>query len=498
MANAAYAELGHRFGQIKDLQHGLSILGWDHEVMMPSGGEGLRAQSLATLDGVVHQRLSDDGFAKLVQRLSRKSAGLTPRQRRAVELVRRQVDAARAVPAELAHELSLAKSRGVTSWRAAREARDFSIFRSDLERLVDLKRREARHLSKRGSLYDALLDQFEPGATMAELDDVVSLTAPLLKTVLASDAIVDTSPFAGPFAIDDQRAFASDVVSAMGIVADRSRLDLSTHPFCGGVGPTDVRMTTRYDERDLRVGLFGLIHEGGHGLYEQGLDPKRARSPLGGAISMALHESQSRLWENLIARGQPFWTYWLPRLKRRFPGHPRLKGVTVKKITRAANEIRPSMIRVEADDLTYNLHIVLRTRLERSLIEGHIEVADLPTHWNDAMTELLGVTPKHDADGVLQDIHWATGLFGYFPTYTIGNLYASQFLEAARKAIRGLDGKLARGEFSVLREWLREQIHSKDQTETAARLVKRVTGRPLDAKALGRDLRRKVTSVYGK
>jgi carboxypeptidase Taq len=270
-------------------------------------------------------------------------------------------------------------------------------------------------------------------------------------------------------------------------------MDLSTHPFCGGIGPDDVRMTARYDRKDMRCGLFGVIHEAGHGLYEQGLDTRRLRSPLGGAVSMAIHESQSRLWENNVARGRPFWKHWLPKLKR---CHPQLKGVTLDGVYRAANVIRPSMIRVEADELTYNLHIILRYEIERDLIEGRQDVRSLPDRWNTAMHEMLGVTPKDDAEGVLQDIHWAMGLFGYFPTYSIGNLYAAQFMEAARKAIRGLDTKIAAGNLAPLRDWLGKNIHRHDQLYTPAQLVKRVTGKPLGVDAFARHIRGKVKELY--
>jgi carboxypeptidase Taq len=498
MSLAAYTELEQRYAEIKDLSNGLSILGWDQEVMMPSGGGNGRAYTLAALSGVVHERWTDPELGKLVRRLSRAGAAVTPRQRRSVALVRRSMDRACATPADLARRIALAESQGVESWRAARAAKRFAPFADDLARMVDLRREQARCIARRGKVYDALLDHFEPGATMASidplLDELVSFSRPLLQRVLDSGVKVDTSPLRGRFGADAQQAFAADVTAAMGIDSDRARLDTSTHPFCGGVGPGDVRLTTRYDERDLRGALFGVIHEAGHGLYEQGLDPKRARSPLGGAISMGIHESQSRLWENMVARGKPFWRYWLPRIKRR---HPSMKGVSLNAMVAAVNAITPSMIRVEADELTYNLHIALRYRLERDVMEGRIEVRDLPGAWNDGMHELLGITPRHDAEGVLQDIHWASGLFGYFPTYSLGNLYAAQFMAAARKALRGLDASLAAGDMSRLRVWLSEQIHRHDQVYDADKLVRRVTGKPLGTEAFRKHITSKVKAIHG-
>ena len=495
--STAFAELEQRWAEIRDLENGLSILGWDQQVMMPPAGAGTRAHTLATLSGLVHERCTDDGLVKLVRRLSRKDAGLTPRQRRAVSLVSHRVDKARAVPADLARRLAEHASACLQSWQAARAAADWSLFADDLARMVDLKREEAAARRRKGPLYDVLLDDFEPEATCAEVDPLLAelkaITVKLLARVRASAERVDLSPFVGRFEVAAQRAFTRQLVEAMGIDLGRGRLDLSTHPFCGGVAPDDVRMTSRYDRRDMRGGLFGAVHEAGHGLYEQGLDRRRARTPLGGAISMAIHESQSRLWENNVARSRPFWDHWAPRLRK---AHPSLRGVKAEAFWRAANHIAPSPIRVEADELTYTLHIILRHEIERELIEGRTEVADLPARWNAGMVELLGLEPKDDAQGVLQDIHWGMGAIGYFPTYSLGNLYAAQFMEAARKAIRGLDRKIASGDLQTLRDWLADKIHRHDQVYTAEALVKRVTGKPLGTEAFGRHIRKKVKAIY--
>ncbi|HZL99641.1 MAG TPA: carboxypeptidase M32, partial [Planctomycetota bacterium] len=387
-----------------------------------------------------------------------------------------------------------------------RAVRDWKRFAPALRHMLELKREVARRSAAAagrghragGSLYDELLDDYEPGATVAALDPLLArlrdFTTPLVAAVVKRGMRVGPRPLVGRYDVERQRDFVREVVQAMGIDLARGRLDLSTHPFCSGLAPGDVRMTGRYDPSDLRGGLFGAIHEAGHGLYEQGLDPRRARSPLGGAVSMALHESQSRLWENLVARGRPFWRWALPRLRRRYPG---LRGTTVDDMWRAANAVRPSFIRVEADELTYNLHIILRYEIERDLIDGRQEVDDLPERWNDGMARLLGLRPRHAAEGVLQDIHWAMGLFGYFPTYTLGNLYAAQFMEAARRGIRGLDARLARGGFAVLREWLGEHLHRHDQLYTAEQLVRRMTGAPLSTESFERHIRGKLRAVYG-
>ncbi|MGQ0554208.1 MAG: carboxypeptidase M32 [Planctomycetota bacterium] len=493
-----YQEVERRYAEIHDLSVAASLAGWDQEVMMPPGGAELRAHTLAALAGIVHERTTDRKLVALVESLHRRRARLAPQQRRGLELVRRRVRKAACLPPELARELALAESRGLESWRRARTKRDFARFAPDLEHMVELKRRVARLTGTRGAEYDALLDDFEPGATTAAIDPLLAelraFTVPLLRKIVASGVRVDSSPLTRRVAVEAQRELTRHVVTAMGIDLQSARLDLSTHPFCSGLAPGDVRMTSRYQPDDLRGGLFGAIHEAGHGLYEQGLRTERARQPLGGAISMAIHESQSRLWENFVARGRPFWTWFLPQLRR---ASPRLRGVSVEALWRAANAVRPSLIRVEADELTYNLHIILRYEIERELISGRLEVRELPVRWNDGMAELLGLRPAHVGEGVLQDIHWAMGLFGYFPTYSLGNLYAAQFMEAARRDLRGLDQKLAKGQFLPLREWLREQIHARDQLDTAEQLVRRVTGRPLDVDAFARHLRAKASAIYG-
>ncbi len=499
MSKTAYQDVERRFAEIVDLSSGVEILSWDQEVMMPPGGAETRAQTMATLQGVIHERMTSPDLVSTVRTAQRGRAKLTPRQRRGLELVRRSVDKATCVPADLARELSLAQSRGLEAWRVARTNSDFGAFVPALETIVDLVRRKAQlRAGKNGALYDALLDDYEPGMTTERLDELLdeleAITVPLVRKVVQSDVRVDVRPFVGKFKIDAQRDFARQVSEAMGIRFDQGRLDLSTHPFCGGTGPGDVRMTSRYDENDMRGGLFGVIHESGHGLYEQGRDPNKRRTPLGGAISMGIHESQSRLWENNVARGKPFWEAWYDRF---IDAHPKLRKFDVDAIWRAANIVEPSMIRVEADELTYNLHIILRTRIERDLISGEIDVTDLPARWNESMQSMLGITPADDAEGVLQDIHWAMGAIGYFPTYSLGNLYAAQFMEAARSSIRGLDRKIAKGDMLTLRTWLADNIHRHDQTFTAEKIVKRVTGKPLGTEAFARHIRKKVKAIYG-
>lgn len=496
---SALETLEARYAEIRDLRQASSILGWDQQTTMPRGGAGARAQQLATLTGLIHERTTAPELSEAIAKLERRGEKLKPRQRRAVELAAREVRKATAVPADLAREMALAEARAHEAWVAARAADDFSIFSSHLEHIVELVREKARLTAGDGPLYDALLDDFEPGATTADIDPLLNelrdLTVPLVAHVRATRVKLDTRPLRRKFPVDAQRAFVRDVVTAMGIDMDRARLDLAHHPFCGGVGPIDVRMTGRFDERDLRPGLYGAIHEAGHGLYEQGLDPKRTRSPLGGAISMAIHESQSRLWENRIGRSRAFWKHFLPRARRLFP--QAFKGVRADAVWRAANEMRPSLIRVEADELTYNLHIVLRYRIELDLVQGRLAVRDLPERWNQEMRESLGIEPPSDADGCLQDIHWSGGAIGYFPTYSLGNLYAAQFMEAAERDLGDVDALVAEGELAPLAEWLHENIHRHDRKYTANKLVKRVTGSKLSVEPFRRYITDKIETLYG-
>jgi carboxypeptidase Taq len=487
------------YERLVDLSNALSILSWDQEVMMPPGGREVRARSMAALTTLVHDHAREPKFVKTVKALARDTSGLSTEQKRTVELLARRVKDATAVPTELAAELSLTRSRALEAWKEARANDDFGRFAPLLEKLVDLARQVARaKAGTKGEPYDALLDQYEPGATMATIDPLLTslrdLTVPLVEQVRRAKVKIDMRPLVGRFDPEQQREFVRELVTALGIDMSRSRLDVSTHPFCGGIGPVDVRMTGRYDAKDLRGGLFGAVHEAGHGLYEQGLDPARARHPLGGAVSMAIHESQSRLWENQIARSRPFWQYWLKKLAKRFP--EQLDGVTVDDMWRATNRLGPSMIRVEADELTYNLHIVLRYELERDLVSGALSVKDVPARWNAAMQATLGLTPRNDAEGCLQDIHWSMGAFGYFPTYSIGNLYAAQFMEAARRALPDLDKRLAKGDMQSLLAWLRQKIHLRDRLLTADALVSEITGAPLSVEPFRRYITGKVDALY--
>lgn len=501
MSKSDLALLDQQYATLRDLAHAQSMLSWDQEVMMPPGGAEARARSLAALAGALHEKQTAKEHVRLVKQLKKASPDLPARGRRAVEIAAEEVRKATCLPADMATELALAKSKALEGWKAARANNDFKAFAKHLERLLELSREVARLQAPKRDAYDALLDEYEPGASTAELgpllDQLEEVTVPLVKRMAkvrprpASKPLTGTSK--GTFPLHGQVRFVRQVVEAMGVDFDRARLDTSTHPFCGGDGPGDVRLTGRWNERDLRQGLYGAIHEAGHGLYEQGRSPKLARTPLGGAVSMAIHESQSRLWENMIGRSKPFWRHFLPRAKKLFP--EALGKANLESVWRAANQMTPSMIRVEADELTYNLHIILRTGIERELLDGSLKVKDLPKRWNARMQETLGLTPKTDTEGCLQDIHWSMGAIGYFPTYSIGNLYAAQFMEAARADLPDLDAQVAKGQLLPLREWLQNKIHRHDRLYTAGQVVKRVTGRPLSVDPFATYIEGKVAAL---
>lgn len=470
--------------RIGRLRSTLGLLGWDQETMMPPAGTPSRAAAIGDLTEVVHRLATSVELGDQLA-AAEEIAGASVDATALCREVRRHYDRACKVPPELAEEIARTASESQARWAAARSQDDFPLFRPYLDRLLGLKRREAEAIasgvgpSAGRPAYDVLLDEYEPGFTSQRVQELVDEVKPWLVQLVAEYAPISarTKPLAGPFAVDRQREFGLDVIRRMGFDFERGRLDTSTHPFCSGISPRDVRLTARYD-RDSIDSLFTLVHEAGHGLYEQGLDSAWEGTPLASAVSLGIHESQSRMWENIVARGRPFWTFFMPRLREAFP---QLQTLDLDTLLRSVNRVEPSLIRVEADEVTYNLHVMLRFELERQLVGGEIEVADLPGIWKERMRDFLGVEPATDRQGVLQDIHWSFGAFGYFPTYFLGNLFAAQFYAAAQRAVPGLEAGIATGELTNLREWLREQIHVQGARFPAGELCERVTGSPLDA-----------------
>jgi carboxypeptidase Taq len=480
---------------------------------------------MALLAGLHHERATDPRMGDLLASLEKSSLVGSPESAEAVNVreLRRAYDRRVRLPRTLVEELARTTSMAQSEWVIARAASDFGRFRPWLEKIIQLKREESACLATgpatdpaagtARSIYDPLLDEYEPEASSAELgalfDALRRELAPMVAAIAEaaphrsgiSQGGGSTSPPDGEailrrsFPRDRQRVFGEAVAAAVGFDFRRGRLDVTAHPFCTGIGPGDCRITTRFDEQEFSDAFFGILHEVGHGLYEQGLEDAGYGTPMGEAVSLGVHESQSRLWENLVGRSRSFWAYWLPMARRIF--HEVLADVTLEQFHAAVNHVAPSLIRVRADEATYNLHIIIRFELEQDLLTGSLPVGDLPGAWNQKYREALGVTPDNDAEGCLQDIHWSAGLIGYFPTYTLGNIYAAQLYEAARAELGGLDDAFARGDFHGLLGWLREKVHRQGQRHRPATLIERVTGSRPDYRPLIEGLRRKYSELYG-
>jgi carboxypeptidase Taq len=385
------------------------------------------------------------------------------------------------------------------AWAEARSKNDFPAFAPWLEKWVELKRQQANCYGYTGHIYNALLEDFEPGETAENLSVVFeSLRGPLVELIgkiVSGGRKAPLEILERHYPAEGQARLAREAAAAVGFDFNAGRLDVSTHPFCSGIGPGDTRMTTRYDEKYFGDAFFGVLHETGHGLYDQGLPKEYFGQPLGEAVSLGIHESQSRMWENLVGRSRAFWRFFMPRARALFA--EQLKDVNEDQWYFAVNDVRPSLIRTESDETTYNLHILLRFELEKAMLSGDLEIADLPAAWNQKMKQYLGVDVPDNTRGVLQDIHWSGGAMGYFPTYTLGNLYAAQFFEQAGKDLGDLDAQFAAGQFTPLLGWLREKIHRQGKRYRARELVQRITGRPLSAEPLLNHLRRKAAELYG-
>lgn len=480
-----------------------NLLEWDQETMMPSKAAAARAEQVAAVDSLAHSVLISAQVAKVLYNckveVSKKPDEFADCDKALVRQFKRYHTKASKLPAEFERDLSLHSSRSVESWREARNKSDFSIFEKDLAKMVELKKKEAELLGYEGSPYNALLDQFEEGLTVEFLDSVFGplkeFSSKLLAEIMATKKVIDTSIFARNYNVDTQYAFSHDLAMGLGFDFKAGRLDRSTHPFTSEFGTsTDVRITTRFFENQLSASIMATVHETGHALYEQGVDAALDSTCLGSGVSLGIHESQSRLWENMVGRSPEFWQHWYPRLVQLFP---QLAQEEQTVFVAALNKVHPGFIRVDADEVTYNLHILLRYDIERDLIEGKIQVKDLPDIWNTKMNEYLGITPDTIANGVLQDIHWSGGAFGYFPTYSLGNLYAAQFWNALKKDIPNIADYIAKGESLVILNWLRDKIHKFGAVYPARELCTKVTGEELNSWYLMDYLNQKYRTIYG-
>ncbi|MCZ7646052.1 MAG: carboxypeptidase M32 [Planctomycetota bacterium] len=497
----AYAELLERSRRRAVFGSMGSVLGWDQRTYMPKRGAKHRGEQLSLLAGMSHEMATDPRIGELLACVE--SSGLVKARHSDaavnVREWRRGYDHATKLPRKLVEALSRTGSEGYNLWVEARKSDDFKAFRPVLEKLVALAREKADALGWKERRYDALLDQYEPGATTKQVQRLFAPLekelAALIAKIVSSGKRADPSILENVYPVPAQEALCIEAARAIGFDFDAGRLDVTTHPFCSTMGPGDVRLTTRYDPASVWGALFGTLHEAGHGLYNQGLDPKHYGTPRGGSISLGIHESQSRMWENMVGRSRAFWQFFLPLARKTFPAA--LGGKDLDAVYFAVNESKPSLIRVEADEATYNLHIVLRFRLEIELIEGRLKAADLPGAWSETLQKLLGLKPPSNREGCLQDVHWSGAAFGYFPTYCMGNLYAAQFCEQARADLGNLDAQFAKGEFKPLLGWLRKKIHKPGKTYRPAELCEVVTGKKLSHQPLMRYLKGKLAPLYG-
>ncbi|MGD0611561.1 MAG: carboxypeptidase M32 [Anaerolineales bacterium] len=485
--------------EITDLNGAAALLGWDQQVNLPPEGAAARGEQLGTLGRIAHDRGTSPELGKLLNELKPYAAGLDPDsdEARLIKVAARDYDKAIRVPSDFIVESSQIQSLAYQAWVAARQKSDFSLFRPHLEKVIELAQRYVTFFPPADHPYDVLLDDYEPGMKTAEVQAIFNAIRPkqveLIKTI-AGKPQVDDSFLHQPFDEKKQWDFGVEVITRFGYDWRRGRQDKAPHPFTQSTSSGDVRITTRVDPNFLNTMLFGTMHECGHGLYDQGHAPELERSPLSAGASLAVHESQSRLWENLVGRSLPFWQHFYPRLQAVFP---QLKKVSLDKFYRGINRVQPSFIRVEADEATYNLHIMLRLEIEIAMLEGRVAVKDLPEVWNTKMQDYLGVTPPNDAEGVLQDVHWSSGMIGYFSTYALGNLISAQLWEKINQDLPDLSDEIRSGKFDGLLAWLREKVHRYGKKYEPQELVQKVTGSRIDPHPYLRYLNQKYGEIYG-
>ena len=493
----AWPELDRHMHQLADLGRMSALLSWDQQVLMPRRGAEGRARAVATLRVIRHRQLTDPRLGELLDEA--RAAGLDQHRAAMARNLAHDRDRAVRLPDDLVRRLALAGSRGQAVWEQARAERDWELFRPCLEEMVALKREQADRLGHDGEAYDALMDGYEPGMTTARVEPLFAALADELQTLLG--AIAGAGPqtpsvFDGrTFPDAAQWDFTMRLLRDIGFDLNAGRQDRSAHPFTTTIALADIRLTTRIDESDPFHAIGSTMHEAGHGLYDQGFDPDYEDTPIAEAPSLGLHESQSRLWENLVGRSLPFWEHYTPVLRETFG--EAMAGVSAQDVYREANRVQPSLIRVEADEVTYNLHVLIRFELELALLRGDLEAADLSGEWDAAYERRLGVRPPHPGVGVLQDVHWSSGAFGYFPTYTLGNLYSAILWEQIAADLPDIHEQIGRGEFGPLLHWLRERIHRPGFLYPGDDLIHRVTGRRLDHGPFMRYLWGKFGPLYG-
>ena len=482
--------------KIYDIQMSMSVLSWDRETKMPKNGSKFRAQQLTTLAKIAYELSIDNDYGKLLEKLSNDDS-LNSDEKRNIYLSRKQFLKNKKYSTEFIVKQSKLISKAFNDWRIAKDKNDYKLFQDSLEKLVDLRREECELLGYDEHPYDALLDEYEPNLKTSDIDlifdDVKNKLVPFIKRISHNNN-VDDSFFYQFFEKNKQWDFGIKLLKQMGYDFDSGRQDISAHPFSSHFSPEDTRVTTRIDENNLSEMIWSCIHEGGHALYEQGILSENYGTPLGNSVSLGIHESQSRLWENHVGRSLEYWKNNFSSLKSLFPD--KLKNIDFEKFYKATNNVKPSLIRTNADELTYHLHVLIRFEIEKGLIEGSINVKDLQSIWNEKYYKYLGIKVPSDSVGVLQDIHWSHGSFGYFPTYTLGSFYAAQFFNKASDEIDNIENKILKGDTSELLVWLRNNIHRYGEKYDANVLCKRITGEELNFKYFMEYVTKKYSDIY--
>lgn len=506
MSEEQFQKLLKRVQQVGDIGGAAALLGWDQRTLMPQKGGPVRAERLATLAGLAHEIFTDDETGELLEQAKPHVESMPEDSFEGSlwRLVKRNYDKMKVIPTELSEDLQRAGNLGYEAWRTSRASSDYSQFHPALARNIDLNKQVLEiHKGVTPDVedaYDILLDDYEPGMKTSDItrvfDRLKEATKPLVQQVVENGGMDRDALVHGHFPVAQQDALVRTVVRQLGFTDDAWRLDVTAHPFASSVATSDIRITTKFEEDFFNPAFFGTMHEFGHGLYERQVSPDLERTPLARGASMMWHESQSRMWENLVGRGRPFWTWAMPKVQEVFPQH--FGDASADGMYRAVNAMGPSLIRIEADELTYNLHIIIRFELERDLYSGAVTAKDLPEAWNAKINEYLGIDVPNDAQGVLQDVHWGSGSFGYFPTYALGNVLGAMLWEEIIAENSGIEDDFARGEFGRLSEWLRENVHQYGSRYMPMDLLEKVLGvRQIEAEPLVSYLTDKVNELYG-
>ncbi|ALS22523.1 carboxypeptidase M32 [Paenibacillus naphthalenovorans] len=489
----------HYLKKMKSYEEAVGLIYWDMRTGAPRKGIATRSEVVGELSGELFKMSVSDEMGAFLDYFASPEVNdrLDPLYRKIVSECRKEYDRSKKIPPKRYQEYVVLTSQSEAAWEAAKEQADFAGFQPYLEKIVDMNLEFIDLWGYKGHKYNTLLDMYEPGMTVEKLDQVFGAlrekVVPLLTAIQSSPHKPDTSFLKQEFDKEKQKRFSLYILEQMGYDFEAGRLDETVHPFATGLNPGDVRITTRYLPDDVNSALFGTIHEGGHALYEQNISPDLIGTPLCTGTSMGIHESQSRFWENMIGRSRPFWTQYYGKLQNNYPGQ--FDHVAMEDFYRATNEVKPSLIRIEADELTYNLHIMVRYEIEKALFSGSVKVADLPEIWNEKYRDYLGVVPAHNGEGVLQDVHWSGGAFGYFPSYALGNMYAAQIMRTLRQDL-DLDALIREGNLHPIKDWLTDKIYRHGKSLTPTEIITQVTGEELNPDYLVDYLREKYSDIY--